>query len=122
MLEQLSIDGIGEEAANIASPLKEFFKLLSKAVVELRFPERHLCNVLWAHETLVSFNPLHKDAHSCFGDSRLSICAPGGGSDALQLQSTPIMLSAWLVALSSFRSLDGWSSTGTTNKLSAVPT
>jgi hypothetical protein len=53
MLEQLSVDGIGEEAANIASPPKEFFKLLSKAVVELRFPERHLCNVLWAHETLV---------------------------------------------------------------------
>src|SRR5436309_11518678 len=55
MLEQLTIDGIGEETANIASPPKEFFKLLSEAVVELRFPERHLCNVLCAHEILVPF-------------------------------------------------------------------
>src|SRR5260370_41859960 len=54
MLEQLRVDGIGEEAANIASPPKEFFKLLSKAVVELRFRERQLSNVLWSHETLVS--------------------------------------------------------------------
>jgi hypothetical protein len=42
MLEQSRIDGIRAKAPNIASPLEEFFKLLSKPLAELRFVERNL--------------------------------------------------------------------------------
>jgi len=47
MLKQSSIDRIGAKAANIASPFKEFFKLLAKRFAEFWFAKRHLGDIFW---------------------------------------------------------------------------
>jgi hypothetical protein len=67
MLEQASIDGIATKPANIASPLKKFFKLLAKGLVEDRpvwpgwFDRSRLHNA-------ASF--MHRDHRRCRSSSR----------------------------------------------------